>query len=281
MSFGDWDRYSANVNNPALDFEPFGGQSWGAPILHAALVNPLSGVGQGDYLRRFALGPYSGLNRAGTVFASIGAGVAGGVFVGPDETHAQEARAWMRCDDPLPATNQYGAGVAMGGRWTHSVTSTAGGERWGARGYFASFGTAAPGDGGATGQGVLAARMHSSNGAGAFPSTYKTAVALLDPATGAAWLREKWYRFRWRLVPTGLAQDDMTLDRLVDGGDESDEGDWLSVLSMTVSPTLDPAYYCAPGAGTRYGFAASTGNNGSTPSLQPYIDLVSFRDTTV
>jgi hypothetical protein len=102
-----------------------------------------------------------------------------------------------------------------------------------------------------------------------------------DPATAAPWLSTRWYRFRWRLVPTGLVQDDMTMHRLVDGGNEAVEGDWLLVASLSVSAALDPLVYQAPGAGSRYGFAACACNNGSATAFQPLIDLVNFRETAV
>ena len=274
MAFADWDRYSGNVSNVAVDFELFSGQNWGAPILHSALANPLSGVGESTYLRRFAL---DGMNasRAGVIFSSIGAGVKAGAFVGPDETRAQEARAWMRYSD---LGGDPDGGVAIGGRWRHVVTSTSSVSRWGASGYYAAFGTAMPGTAFVN---ILKARLFAIGGNGGFGPSVKMVEVTNDPATAAPWLPTRWYRFRWRLVPTGLVQDDMTLHRLVDGGDENDEGDWLSVASLSVSPTLDPLVYQAPGAGSRYGFASAAYNNGSAISYQPYLDLVRFTETAV
>jgi len=272
MAFADWDQYAENRSNPATDWEAFGGQNWGAPVLHSALVNPLSGVGEGTYFRRLSMDGMTTGSRSATILASIGASVASGAYVGPDEFKAQEARAWMRNADANNATPN--SAVAIGGRWTHTVTGAVN-YRWAAKGYFLSFGAAAPD----TVTQTRGLRLFSSSGGGV-PS-YLMVEVLNDPATAAPWLTNRWYRFRWRLTPTGLISDTMTAHRLVDGGNESTEGDWLLAATLTVSAALDPLYYCAPGAGTRYGFASSIFNNTGALVVTPYIDLVRFKQVSV
>jgi hypothetical protein len=212
------------------------------------------------------------------VLAAISATVKSGAFVGADETRAQEARFWTRFETGAE-TNIY-AGVAVGGRWRFAGNNNPF-YPFQCDGYFGAFGTFVPT---APNNYSLRAHLIASSGNTALNPRAKHAAAALDPATAAAWLKGKWYRFRWRLVPQGITSDTMTLHRLVDGGNEATEADWLLCCTLTVSAVLDPDFYQPTGAGSRYGFCSGFDNDsgyGSLPDYQPYIDLVDFRETSV
>lgn len=250
MAYSDFEIYTGKGN---ITFE----NGDGFPILHNTLSPSLSTGG--TYCRRFRPNSVSQIS-GGSVLASIGTSVAGGVFNAPNQTRALSFRCDMRLGGSDGGGFQ-GCSIGMATRYTHTTEpSTTIGEYH--SGYGLRFGALTNNN---RGDGNIKVAIWARNRANRFELPFSN-----NPITSAAWQRNIWYRFRLDVIPTGTTADEIRI--FVLNGTES-ELNYQLIGSTTIVNGLN-SYYIPFAAGQRSGFyfAQSSGGASSGYNPQPYID---------